>query len=584
MKRRESFARIVIVLVAFAWTVFGCNSQDSGSGSVPGSCTPVTSSAMALSISPQARSSIPSVVSQFADTGKVPDEQFINVTIALQINNEAELDSRIAQMYDPRSANFHKFISPTEFHSRYAPSQDQVDQAKSFLESHGIASVAVNDNGYLIQAVGQAAQLSEAFQTELHQYRDSDYNQYYAPAWEPKMPEGSPIRAVHGLHNVAHRRPFVQKANAGESPNYGSGPMGGLAPSDIREAYNLPSGVNGSGQTLALVELDGYSPSDIAEYEAVFGLPNVPLQNVLIDGYNGAAGENADEVTMDIELMVSIAPGASRIMVYEAPNTDQSILDIYSRIANDNAAAQVSTSWGSPEAENTTNFLETENVIFKQMAAQGQSFFAATGDLGAYANDSTLSVSDPAAQPFAVAVGGTHLNTSGGAYAGEYVWNNGSPTAGAGGGGVSIVWNQPTWQSGVANSRNGGSGSMRNLPDVSLNADPMSGYSIFLRGSWGVYAGTSAAAPLWAGFTALVNQARASRGLANLGFPNPSLYSIGNSSRYTNDFHDVVQGTNLYYPAEQGFDDATGWGSFNGQNLFEDLSTEPATSLEQLSC
>jgi kumamolisin len=233
----------------------------------------------------------------------------------------------------------------------------------------------------------------------------------------------------------------------------------------------------------------------------------------------------------------------------------------------------------------STAFLTSENSILKQMALQGQTVFAASGDAGAYSDQSKLSVIDPASQPFVVAVGGTRLMTQGGTYDDETTWNNGSPSQGAGGGGVSALWVQPSWQSGVGTSSNRGSSSMRNVPDVSLNADPMTGYSIFVGGRWVNVGGTSAAAPLWAGFMALVNHQRMTNGLGPVGFLNPRLYSIGRSARYSADFNDIQDGsTNLYYPAVPGFDDATGWGTLNGQGLLEDLGTDSADTSAAISC
>jgi kumamolisin len=179
-------------------------------------------------------------------------------------------------------------------------------------------------------------------------------------------------------------------------------------------------------------------------------------------------------------------------------------------------------------------------------------------------------------------VGGTSLQTvtPGGAWQSETTWNNGSATAGAGGGGISGSWPIPSYQSGVVSSQSLGSTTMRNVPDVSLNADPNEGYSIYLQGSWSVWGGTSAAAPLWAAFTALVNQERASTGRQPIGFLNLTVYKVAGGARYASDFHDIVDGsTNLYYPAVKGFDDATGWGTFIGSGLLADLTTASATSI-----
>ncbi len=201
------------------------------------------------------------------------------------------------------------------------------------------------------------------------------------------------------------------------------------------------------------------------------------------------------------------------------------------------------------------------------MAAQGQTIFAASGDSGAYdnrSNTSLLSVDDPAAQPYMTAAGGTSLTTAGagGAWKSETTWSGG-------GGGISVQWPLPTWQQGVATAANKASTAMRNVPDVSLDADPYTGYSIFLNGGWYLYGGTSCAAPLWAAFTALVNQQRQANGNAPLGFANPIIYSLANASN----FHDIADGsTNQYYPAVTGYDDATGWGSFNGAFLLTALA------------
>lgn len=385
---------------------------------------------------------------------------------------------------------------------------------------------------------------------------------------------------MHGLHNFSHWHTHSIKLKDGAIQKTGSGPAGGLSPTDIRTAYNVPTAVDGTGQTLGLFELDGYAMSDITAYEQQFSLPNVTLQNVLIDNASGTAGANSGEVTLDLELQMAIAPGISKIMVYEGPNSSQGMLDIFSKIANDNLAKSVSTSWGATEDSTDSSFSQTENTILKQMAAQGQSMFAATGDSGADDNGSSLSVDDPASQPYIVGVGGTKLSTNAdGSYSKETAWGNDtqSPNSGlsGGGGGISAIWSQPTWQNGLATSQNLASATMRNVPDVSFDAAIETGYAIYDSGQWGEWGGTSCASPIWAAFTALVNQQRAANGLATVGFANPMLYQLGRSSRYNQDFHDINDGsTNGYYPTETGYDDATGWGSFNGQNLFEDMSQD----------
>ena len=346
-----------------------------------------------------------------------------------------------------------------------------------------------------------------------------------------------------------------------------------MTPRDIRAAYGLSSAPQtGVGQSLALFELDGYNPSDIATYESAFGLPAVPLQNVLVDGYSGASGSGAGEVTLDIELQMALASGASKIVVYEGPNSGTGVIDTYNRIATDNLAKQISTSWGLDEASNSGAMLSAENAIFQQMAAQGQTIFAASGDSGAYDNGSSLSVDDPASQPYMVGVGGTRLSTNGagGSYARETTWNSGGN---GGGGGISSVWPIPSWQLGVISPNSQASTAMRNVPDVSLDADPNTGYAIAFGGGWYLYGGTSCAAPLWSAFAALVNQQRAAVGLGWLGFLNAQLYPLAQGTSYSSLLHDIADGsTNRFYPAVAGYDCATGLGSFQGANLLAALA------------
>ena len=260
--------------------------------------------------------------------------------------------------------------------------------------------------------------------------------------------------------------------------------------------------------------------------------------------------------------------------MYEAPSdaSDPTVLDCYNKIATDNLAKQVSTSWGAPENQSTSATLTAENRIFQQMAAQGQSVFAASGDNGAYDDGSTLSVDDPSSQPYVTGVGGTALTAdSGGAYVSETAWGDRTDTSfsalGSGsGGGFSKFWPLPGYQTGLSPTPSG-----RSVPDVALDSDPGTGYSIYYARAWHVYGGTSTAVPIWAGFTARVNQTRAAQGLAPQGFLNPLIYQIGASAVYGSNFHDVTSGNNLFYSAKTGYDNATGWGSFIGSALLTTL-------------
>jgi kumamolisin len=568
----------VLLSLSVTALLAACNSD---SGPSYTDCTPAASAqsrlAAQLLASPMVQtmrgteSHIPKSVKNMADQGALDASQRIPVTIALALNNEDELNERISQMYQPGHPNYRKYMTQQEFSERYAPTTQQILEAQSFLAQHGIHATSVGPSGLTIHALAGVASLNEAFQTEIHQYQATSgadqTRTRYAPAYEPQMPAGLSIRAVHGLESpVALHHHAVANVTA----QSGSGSGGGLTPANIHTAYNIPTSETGSGQTIALVELDGFTRSDITAYESAFGLGTTAVSTQLVDGATGTPGANADEVTLDIELSVAIAPGAN-IVVYEAPNNSQDLLTLYETIAASTSVNEVSISWGIAESDYTTSFMQTESGVFRQMAAVGMSVYAAAGDSGFEANGSSPSVEDPGTQPFVVAVGGTHLNIgAGGSYVSETVWDDSSTDAT--GGGVSQVWSIPTWQSGVNNAQNLASGSMRNVPDISLNADPDTGYSIYLNGGWTVYGGTSCASPLWSAFTAIVNEKRVASGLPALGFTNPYLYQLGSSSGA---FHDIQSGSNGYYPAVPGFDDSTGWGSINGTTLYDDLTVEP---------
>lgn len=511
----------------------------------------------------------------------------VPVTFILPLRNQQALEELVQRIHDPSDRqHYGKYLTSEEFVERFAPSQEDYDAVIAYAEELGLTVSNTHPNRTLLNVVGPTQSIEKAFNLGLHKYETPNGRKFYAPNNNPEVPAAiaSIIGGVVGLDNHAVWRPFYQQKQTTEalhasdaaSHAFPSGPGGGYSPSDLVTAYNL-SGVsaNGSGQIIALFELAGYQASDINAYTTHFGLPSAQLHNVPVDGGSNS-GIDA-EVTLDIELAIALAP-QSQIYVYEGPNSNQGVLDTYNRIATDNIAKQVSTSWGLGEDLESAQYFQAENAIFLQMAAHGQTIYAAAGDSGAYddyPNNAAPVVDDPASQPYVVGVGGTRLTVNSGtcAYQSETVWNNGLGN-GAGGGGVSVVWPIPSWQANVSTAS---SNTHRNVPDVSLNADPNTGYAIYYNSQWTIFGGTSCAAPLWAAFTARVNQAKADNNQPVLGFANPILYSIGTGSSYSTDFHDITSGNNLDYSANARYDNATGWGSFNGVNLFASLTNSSPT-------
>jgi hypothetical protein len=312
------------------------------------------------------------------------------------------------------------------------------------------------------------------------------------------------------------------------------------------------------------------------------GLPNVALTNIYIDGFDGTPSGNGGEVevSLDIEMVISMAPGLSQVILYEAP-TNGIPNDILNRIATDNKARQISCSWGWGGGPDTN-----ADQIFQEMQVQGQSFFAASGDSDAYYT--STSTNFPADDPYLTSVGGTTLTTTvpGGLWVSETVWNWGVEYGGTydgvgSSGGISTSYPIPVWQQGIATAANGGSTTRRNIPDVALTADNVdviadNGTDY---GADGGIGGTSCASPLWAAFIALVNEQAGTNG--PVGFINPAIYLIGTELDYLSDFQDITTGNNEWiaspnqFTAVPGYDLCTGWGTPTGSNLVNALSRPP---------
>lgn len=554
-------------------------------------------------------------VAQAQVMSRVVGSEKISLALALPLRDPAGLDTLLSRLYDPHDPLYRHYVTSDEFTRRFGPTAQSYQAVMAYVRARGLTVRTTHPNRLLLDVTGPASTVESAFGLHLLRYRAVDGHFFRAPDAEPLITStiSANISGIIGLSNAAVPRPFSHRlspshrlpvpptALPGDSfllgtgvqphlisalqPNeVGSGPNQGLSPTDIRTAYGLSNVLqSGAGRTLALYELDGYTPNDITAYEDYFSLPHVPLLNILVGQSDGSAGGGAGEVTLDIELMAALAPDVSKIIVYEGRNGTSDQVDTYNRIATDNIAKEISTSWGLGEIFNPTD-VAAENNIFKQMAAQGQSIYAAAGDSGAYDDGTNLGVDDPASQPFMVGVGGTFLNVTGpgGFYVSESAWGDPrgagprNPHGSGGGGGISSVWPIPDYQSGVSGVA---STTQRNVPDVSLDADPNTGYAIYFEGGWNIYGGTSCAAPLWAAFTALVNQQRATNLEADLGFANPLLYQIAGTADYAAAFHDVNDGTtNLFYATKPGYDNATGLGTFNGARLLS-LLAPPAASV-----
>src|SRR6266536_1131222 len=490
--------------------------------------------------------------------------QQLNLSIGMQLRNSSDLDSLLRAIYDPNSSQYHQYLSPDQFNQLFAPTSDQVQQVVLYLQSQGMTVISVAPNNLLIDATATVAQVQQAFNVRINTYQAGNHT-FYANTASPSVPTSISqlISSIGGLDNSVQYHPLYQRIIK-HIQNHGAAmaATGGFGPKDLSGAYDATplqnAGILGDNQTVALFELDGYQSSDVTHYFQNYGLATPNISNVLVDGFNGAPGQGAIEVELDMEVVGAIAPHANQI-VYEGPNTTQGLNDTYNQIVNDkkNAPHIVSISWGLCEAYSGAAELQTLDHIFKQGALQGITFFAAAGDSGAYdCGDGNLGVDSPASDPNVTGVGGTNLQLNAGAYGSESVWSNPndtqrSPNGAGGGGGVSNTFGQPSWQTG-AGVQNG----KREVPDVSADADPVTGYATYCTVTnagcpstgWITVGGTSAAAPLWAGSMALIDQYLQTQSKAVVGSANPALYSLFNTQQHSPAFHDVTSGNNLHYP------------------------------------
>lgn len=513
------------------------------------------------------RGHVPSAAAHATPVGRLESSKHLGLALGLPLRNQDALNRLLHELYDPASPNYHHYLTAKEFAERFGPTENDYQSLVAFVKKSGFTVTATHPNRTLLDVNASVADIERACHVTMRVYRHpTEGRNFYAPDTEPSVDLTVPMLTISGLDDYVIPRPMnLAKAPAGGTANAipyttGSGPRGFFIGKDFRAAYAPGVALNGTGQSVGLFELDGYYPGDVSAYESLAGLPNVPLTTVLLDNSRGLAGANNDEVALDIDMAVSMAPGLSNVIVYEGVTPN----DVLNRMATDNLARQLSCSWGFNINSNT-------DQIFLQYAAQGQSFFQASGDNGAYSGG----IFPPSDDPNVIVVGGTSLMTTtpGGAWLAETTWPGS-------GGGISTSNAIPSWQLGLATATNQGSPTKRNIPDVACLADTII-WLIANNGQQGNIGGTSAAAPLWAGFTALVNQQATTNGQPSVGFISPAIYAIGQGPDYLACFHDITTGNNTNFGSPKkffavtGYDLCTGWGTPTGSNLISALLAPP---------
>jgi len=462
-------------------------------------------------------------------------------------------------------------LRPGDTSSQNVPAArpEDVVAVEAFAGARGLHVAEASLSKRTVKLTGTAADLGRAFQVELTQKRTPGGEVYRGRSGVVSVPE-TVAQAVEGVFGLDDRPQAVPHFRLAQPPT-GRRTSVGFLPTEVAALYRFPEHVDGTGQTVAILELGGgYRREDLERYFAELGRPVPAIEAVGVDGArNTPTGDPAGpdgEVMLDVEIVGAVAPGA-RIAVYFAPNTSQGFLNAVLEAVHDERRrpAALSISWGAPEVGWTKQSLRALDDAFRTAGLLGTTVCAASGDSGSSdgVTDGKAHVDFPASSPFVLACGGTRLERGAGGKRSERAWG-GPDSNGATGGGVSDVFPRPEWQADahVPGSPNRAGFEGRGVPDVAANADPATGYRIRADGEEGLIGGTSAVAPLLAALVALIGQRASTR----IGFVNPLLYG-----RRLGLLQDVTGGSNGLYTAAPGWDACTGLGSPNGDALADAL-------------
>ena len=501
---------------------------------------------------PKPAPTLAQAINKATDLGPAGPSTIVHLSFGLKVRNPDLLGSLLASG---------QTISPAAYAADFAPDPALVGRAVTTLNAAGL-SAGWRAPSSLIAADGPAPVAASLLNVEINSYRLPDGTLFYAARDQPRLPAvlTSVISNVSGLDDYRRAHGYAVRP-------------GGLIPTDVLSFYNIQAlrdaGLDGAGQTIMLPEIDDLpNMSDLDKFASKFGLP--PFASVLTvkrDPSWGTPEKPQGETALDLEIIHSVAPMAKLVVYLSAPDFGHGER-AFDQMVTDHLGSVISESLGSCEPDTPSGARNVYASIQDRAVVLGISHFVASGDNGAYTCglDQEAAGSFPSTLPTVTAVGGTSVfESASGVYYKEYAW--GSPLDQSGsGGGASQFYAIPSYQKNEAKSAGKG---QRQVPDVSADADPSTGFHIIFGGHDGQAGGTSAATPLWAATVALINQDLKKKGLREVGFANPALYWIGeNAARLSpQPFHDVSAGNNLGFDAATGWDFATGWGSMDAAAL-----------------
>jgi kumamolisin len=516
------------------------------------------------------RTELPSAV----PTGTTIDPQ-ATITITLVLRRRAEVPAELVT--GPQT------ITTGELSERYGASPADVELVRSTLQGLGLTVTEVHAGSRRVKVSGTVAALSAVFGTTLTQVT-SDHlgmgpatHRYRSGSLSVPFALDGVVVAVLGLDNRPVARPQIRRSSRATqaAPDAKASPVP-LTAVQVGGLYDFPAAVDGTGQTIAIIELGGgYQTSDLRQYFSGLGLSVPSVSAVGVDGGSNAPGVDTDadgEVALDIEVAGAVAPGASQVVYFSTQTSDQGFLDaVTTAVHASPTPTAVSISWGGPEPSWSRQSLTAMDDAFQDAAALGVTITAAAGDSGSSDNPQNsggpAQVDFPASSPHALACGGTTLvgDLTSNKILSEVVWNEISQGEGAGGGGISKAFPVPSWQASAATPAvlTG-----RGVPDVCGNADPVSGYEIIVAGRQQPIGGTSAVAPLWAGLIARLAQAAGRK----FGLLQPLIYVGAIPGAGHQGFNDITRGSNGAYSAGPGWDACSGLGSPIGGTLLSIVS------------
>ncbi len=592
--------QVILGIVVIGLLVSAC--------SLPGSSTNNNTTGITPTASAQSRP----VATQPKATGKLPAgkplpaDEVKPLTFNL-VYNDAAMDQAVLQMYTPGSASFHQFLMPEQIAQGFGLGNSPLQLVQNWLSQNGYTIVETDALHTAIKVQATVATIERTLNIQLDEFSIQGH-EFFMQQGTPTLPASvSPyVDSIQGLDNFAvpeFKPPFSFAAQSGalaaDCSKYGAKQT--LTRNKIAAAYQINQlyqhNLQGQNMSIAVAEFgDSYNPADVANYDACVGIAPPTIQNIDVDGHL-ASSSGEGEAALDLELISGLAPQAQIFDYQTDSNTAfaQALVDVFTRVATDDKVQVLSVSYGTREDAFSTSEMRAVNRSLRTLAAEGISVFISSGDCGAFTPrlHDIAQVSFPASAPYAIAVGGTHLQVNdNNIRTSENVWgaDDGAPVCmneWGSGGGVSqnSDFVRPGWQVGPGTTKHydgsqagvvvspfpppqavSAPNGLRQVPDVAAAAYP--NIAIYYKGTWIASGGTSAAAPIMAAGILLVDQGLKQQGKALLGGV-PQFYTLANHPGNFHPYTDITSGNNLFYPATQGWDYATGWGSPNFNDMLQ---------------